>query len=110
MWPCPGCGRFDSAVTTCRTRIRRPSQSVTFLDFEADDDRADELAHALAAALLPDDGWYADFQSDAEHFVAFSGAVFRYRKGDSGQGQCGRLRPMGGNARAPTRLGESVSD
>lgn len=55
----------------------------TFLDFEVPDERADELAAALAGALLPDDGWYADFQSAEEHVVVFAGRVFRYRKGDT---------------------------
>ncbi len=54
----------------------------TFVDFTAPDDRADELAAALAAALLPDDGWYADFQLADEHVVVFADRVFRYRKGD----------------------------
>ena len=55
----------------------------TFLDLEAPDDRADELARALADALLPDDGWYADFSVGGEHVVVFAGHVFRYRKGDA---------------------------
>jgi hypothetical protein len=54
----------------------------TFLDFEVPDDRVDELTVLLAAALLPDDGWYADYQSATEHVVVFSGRSFRYRKGD----------------------------
>ena len=54
----------------------------TFVDFAAPDDRADELAAALAGALLPDDGWYADFELADEHVVVFAGRVFRYRKGD----------------------------
>jgi hypothetical protein len=32
--------------------------------------------------VLPDDGWYADFELADEHVVAFAGKVFRYRKGD----------------------------
>ena len=54
----------------------------TFLDVEVPDDRADELAVLLAAALSPDGGWYADYQSETEHVVVFSGRWFRYRKGD----------------------------
>ena len=54
----------------------------TFVDFTAPDDRADELAAALAEALLPDDGWYADFELSDEHVVVFARKVFRYRKGD----------------------------
>jgi hypothetical protein len=71
-------GRHDVSDSTA------PSQpSVwTFLDFELPDDRADELAVLLAHALLPDDGWYADYQSATEHVVVFYGRSFRYRKGD----------------------------
>ena len=55
----------------------------TFVDFEIPDDRVDELTAALVAALLPDDGWYADYQSPTEHVVVFAGRSFRYRKGDA---------------------------
>jgi len=55
----------------------------TFLDFEAPEDRADELAAVLADALLPDDGWYADFTVAGDHVVVFAGRVFRYRLGDA---------------------------
>lgn len=54
----------------------------TFVDFTAPDHRADALAAALAASLLPDDGWYADFQLRDEHVIVFAGKVFRYRQGD----------------------------
>ncbi|MCO1657591.1 hypothetical protein [Pseudonocardia humida] len=72
-------GRHDVSASTVATQ----PDVWTFLDFEAPDERTDELAEALAAALLPDDGWYADFQSAAEHVVVFAGRVFRYRKGDA---------------------------
>ncbi len=55
----------------------------TFLDVEAPDERADELASALAAALRSDDGWYADFSVGDEHVVVFADHVFRYRRGDA---------------------------
>ena len=54
----------------------------TFLDFEAADDRADDLAHALAAALETESGWWADFVVGGDHVVVFAGRVFRYRIGD----------------------------
>ncbi len=54
----------------------------TFIDFEAPDDRADELAAALASALLPDDGWYANFAVGDDDVVVFANRVFRYRKDD----------------------------
>lgn len=54
----------------------------TFLDFEAPDNRAEELATGLAEALSADGGWYADFRSETEHVVIFPGKTFRYAKGD----------------------------
>lgn len=54
----------------------------TFIDFEAPDDRADELADALASVLLADGGWYANFEVGDEDVVVFAGKVFRYTKGD----------------------------
>jgi hypothetical protein len=54
----------------------------TFLDFEAPDDVAGELADALAEALISDQGWYADFEVGNDHVVVFAGRVFRYAKGD----------------------------
>jgi hypothetical protein len=54
----------------------------TFLDFEAPDARADQLAQTLAEALEPTTGWYADFRVGADHVVVFARRVFRYRIGD----------------------------
>jgi hypothetical protein len=54
----------------------------TFLDFEAPDERAEELAEALAAALDTVTGWWADFIVGEEHVVVFANRVFRYRIGD----------------------------
>ncbi|WP_049797436.1 hypothetical protein [Kribbella flavida] len=54
-----------------------------FVDFEAGDELADELAEALAAVLRIEDGWWADFTVGDDHVVVFAGKVFRYRKGDS---------------------------
>jgi hypothetical protein len=71
-------GRHDVSASVVATQPK----VWTFLDLEAPDERADELAGALADALLPDDGWYADFSVGDEHVVVFSGHVFRYRKGD----------------------------
>ncbi|MFF5235231.1 hypothetical protein [Dactylosporangium sp. NPDC000521] len=75
------------------TRIRRvyrldltgsaaPTQPAvwTVIDFEADD--ADSVADALAAALNPVGGWYADFRDGADRVIVYSGAVFRYGPGD----------------------------
>jgi hypothetical protein len=54
----------------------------TILDVEAPAERAGELADALAAALLADGGWYADFRVGPDHVVVFAGRAFRYRRGD----------------------------
>jgi hypothetical protein len=55
----------------------------TFIDFEAPDAIADELAQALSEVLEPDLGWWADFIiDDCEHVIVFAGRAFRYRIGD----------------------------
>lgn len=53
-----------------------------YLDFEAPDERATELADALAGALLREGGWYASFEVGHELVVVFAGRVFRYARGD----------------------------
>ena len=53
----------------------------TFLEFEAEDRVANQLADALAAALVAE-GWYANFTVGDEHVVVFAGRVFRHRSGD----------------------------
>ena len=54
----------------------------TFVEFEAPDERAGELADALAGALIAELGWYADFTVADERVVVFAGKVFRYQVGD----------------------------
>ena len=54
----------------------------TFVEFEAPDERAGELADALAAALVAELGWYADFTVGDDRVVVFAGRIFRYRTGD----------------------------
>ena len=71
-------GRQDVSASASATQPKVWS----FLDFEAPDDRADELAAALASALLPDDGWYANFEIGDEDVVVFANRVFRYNKRD----------------------------
>jgi hypothetical protein len=56
---------------------------MTFVEWEADGDDVDALAQALADALEPADGWYADFTAGDERVVVFAGKVFRYRRGDA---------------------------
>jgi hypothetical protein len=54
----------------------------TFIEFQTEDERADELAQILADVLIAEGGWYADFGVGDDHVVVFAGKVFRYRKGD----------------------------
>ena len=55
----------------------------TFIDFEAPDDMAEELAHAIPDVLKPDFGWWADFRiGDNEHVIIYADRVIRYRIGD----------------------------
>jgi len=49
------------------------------IEFELEDERADDLTEALSEAL--DTGWYANFSSETETFIIFSGRVFRYPRG-----------------------------
>ncbi|MFC3986996.1 hypothetical protein [Actinoplanes siamensis] len=74
------------------TRVSRVSVSApaagqppiwTLLDVTAPDERAEELAAALSAALAADGGWYADFRVGAAHVVVFAGRIFRYEVGDA---------------------------
>src|SRR3954453_21158035 len=54
----------------------------TLIAFEVADERAAELADALAAALA-EPGWYADLHTDARSFVVCAGHVFAYDRGDA---------------------------
>lgn len=54
----------------------------TFVKWETDGDDVSGIGEALASALEPTDGWYADFTAGDERVVAFAGKVFRYRRGD----------------------------
>ena len=71
----------------------------TFLDFEAANEDADQLAAALEQALSPVGGWYCDFRNDAETFVVYSARTFRYPRRDVS----GRMRAAahGRNAGVP---------
>jgi hypothetical protein len=69
------------------TSIGQPSVW-TFVEFTTEDDFAAELAESLADAIDPVLGWYCDFRTDDETFVAFSDEVFRYKRGDpEGRGE-----------------------
>lgn len=54
----------------------------TFIEFNAEESCASELAEALAATLDPELGWYCDFRTGEETFVVFSERVFRYKRGN----------------------------
>ena len=87
-------GRHDASGSTVPTQ----PDVWTFVNFEAPDERADELASVLAEMLRPEDGWYADFRVGDDHVVVFSGRVFRYRVGD----QAGRAEVVDYGRRAGT--------
>jgi hypothetical protein len=72
-------GRVDVSASASSTQPRL----WTFVEWEADGDDVDALAGALADALEPADGWYADFTADDERVVVFAGKVIRYRRGDA---------------------------
>jgi hypothetical protein len=57
----------------------------TLVWFEAADADAGRLAELLADALEALGGWYADFHSDSDVTVVFSGRIFRYRRGDQSE-------------------------
>jgi hypothetical protein len=73
----------DAAGDSPRGAVAGQPRIWTFLDFEAPDDRADDLAQALAAVLETETGWWADFVVGGDHVVVFAGRVFRYRIGDT---------------------------
>ena len=73
----------DPADDSPRGAVAGQPRIWTFLDFEAPDDRAEELAQALAAALETETGWWADFVVGGDHVVVFAQRVFRYRIGDT---------------------------
>ncbi|MDH6515000.1 hypothetical protein M2164_001480 [Streptomyces sp. SAI-208] len=54
----------------------------TLVEWESDGEDIDALADALADALEPELGWYADFVAGDERVVVFAGKVFRHRRGD----------------------------
>ena len=49
------------------------------IEFELEEDRAGNLSDALSKIL--EVGWYANFSSETETFIVFSGRVFRYPRG-----------------------------
>ena len=88
-------GRVDVSSSASATQPK----TWTFLGFEAPDERADELAAALASTLLADDGWYANFEVGDQDVVIFANTVFQYAKGDTTARQ--RARAYGLTAGTP---------
>ena len=54
----------------------------TFLEFEADDEEAEQLTDTLSRSLLAEGGWYASIKVGDEHVLVFAGRVFRHGRGD----------------------------
>jgi hypothetical protein len=52
------------------------------IEFEAPDDRLDDLVAELTDAIRPGP-WYCDVRSADEAAVVFAGRAFRYRRGDA---------------------------
>ena len=78
----------------------------TLVNFEADDAVANELAEALAASLLAEGGWYADFRVGDDHVIVFAEKVFRYRCGDpAGRAEAAAYGASVGVPPPPARLG-----
>ena len=50
----------------------------TLLEFDGPADAAGVLADQLAAALLVEGGWYANFSTTSEVFIVYARMVFRY--------------------------------
>ena len=55
----------------------------TVIDFTSEHTDPDALAQALAASLLAEGGWYADFRTDDEHVVVYADRIFRYDRTDA---------------------------
>lgn len=73
-----GVSRLDVSESATSAQPR----AWTLVEWETDSDDVAGLADALAAALEPENGWYADFTVGDERVVVFAGRVFRYRRGD----------------------------
>jgi hypothetical protein len=55
------------------------------IEFEAAGHDAPALAHLLSRVIDPQLGWYCDFRTETETFVAFGGKSFQYGRGDSAE-------------------------
>jgi hypothetical protein len=72
----------------------------TLLDFAAEEADAERLAERLAACLAPTGGWYVNYNTAAEAFVVFAGAVSRYPRGQDPRGWAEGRRQAQDHARS----------
>ena len=70
------------SVTMSKHPNTVPSQPKwwTEVHFEADAERAGELAKSFSAALRPA-GWYLHYWTDSDVFIVFPRKIFKYAKG-----------------------------
>jgi hypothetical protein len=52
------------------------------IEFEGPDSCADQLAQAFTETLNDQQGWYVEFRTAADTFIAFRHKYFRYPRGD----------------------------
>jgi hypothetical protein len=62
----------------------------TFVEFEAADEDAEQLASGLERVLERVGGWYCDFRNDDETWVVFADRTFRYPRANA----AGRRRAL----------------
>lgn len=102
--------RVDAEVAVdgliCRSIARHDGQGKvsasqprlwTVIDFEAPIEVANVLSSTLAAALMEEGGWYADFVVENDRVIVFANRVFRYKRGDASGREAARAygRSMG---------------
>lgn len=75
---------------TPRDRAPHQPERWSVVDFEAPDERGDEIARFLSEALIPGP-WYCDFHSDDTVWVIFAGRSFKYARGDA-RGRAAAIR------------------
>jgi hypothetical protein len=74
--------RRVAADLSAAQRAAGLAETWTLVALELADERAGELANALAAALDAP-GWYADLHTAERSFVVFAGRVFAYGRDDA---------------------------
>jgi hypothetical protein len=94
-------GRRDLAggVTSAQSEVW------TYVDFEGPDDIADDLAHALADAMVEGQAWYADFEVAGNRVVVFPRRFFRYERRNA-DGRAEAVRYALGQGKPESQLWE----